>query len=148
MAKNRAPRPAAYPSCWCRYATSRRSRARPDLARCRETLRDYPVRDIYLYAHDAEHEDAQIRARMFAPELGIAEDPATGAAAVALAGSLALEHTATDGSLGWTIEQGVEMGRPSLLYTEADRRGGKVTAVRVGGHAVRVSEGQIWVPGN
>jgi trans-2,3-dihydro-3-hydroxyanthranilate isomerase len=122
------------------------SRARPDPARCREVLRDYPVRDIYLYAHDAEHEDAHIRARMFAPELGIAEDPATGAASVALAGALALEHEATDGSLNWTIEQGVEMGRPSLLYTEADKQAGQVTAVRVGGHAVRVSEGQVWAP--
>jgi trans-2,3-dihydro-3-hydroxyanthranilate isomerase len=122
------------------------SRARPDAARCREVLRDYPVREIYLYAHDAEHADAEIRARMFAPELGIAEDPATGAASVALAGALALEHVASDGTFSWTIEQGVEMGRSSLLYTEADKQSGQVTAVRVGGHAVRVSEGQIWVP--
>jgi trans-2,3-dihydro-3-hydroxyanthranilate isomerase len=40
----------------------------------------------------------------------------------------------------------VEMGRPSLLYTEADKQAGQVTAVRVGGHAVRVSEGQVWAP--
>ena len=127
--------------------TAALSRIRVDTARCREVLRDYPVRDIYLYAHDAEHGDAHIRARMFAPELGIAEDPATGAASVALAGALALEHSMRDGTLRWTIEQGVEMARPSLLYTEADKQAGRVTAVRVGGHAVRVAEGQVWVPG-
>ena len=46
-------------------------------------------------------------------------------------------------SLRWTVEQGVEMGRPSRIYLEADVQGGAVTAVRVGGTAVLVSEGRI-----
>lgn len=122
------------------------SRVRPDVARCRELLREYLTRDIYVYTHETEHDDAQIRARMFAPELGIAEDPATGAAAVALAGALAMEDPLADGTLRWNIEQGMEMGRPSLLCTEADKQAGKVTAVRVGGHAVKVAEGNFEVP--
>jgi trans-2,3-dihydro-3-hydroxyanthranilate isomerase len=45
--------------------------------------------------------------------------------------------------LKWTIEQGFEMGRPSLLYLEADLVSGALTAVRVGGTALRMSEGQL-----
>lgn len=122
------------------------SRVRVDTVRCREILRDYVTRDIYVYTREAEDEQAQLRARMFAPELGIAEDPATGAASAALAGALAMEDVRINGTLRWIIEQGVEMGRPSLLYTEADKQDGKVTAVRVGGHAVRLAEGTLTAP--
>ncbi|MDP9141812.1 MAG: PhzF family phenazine biosynthesis protein, partial [Pseudomonadota bacterium] len=87
---------------------------------------------IYVYARGYEGE---LRARMFAPDLGIPEDPATGGAAVALAGALAMESPITEGRLDWVIHQGVEMGRPSQLHISADRAGGRVTAVRVGGHA-------------
>jgi trans-2,3-dihydro-3-hydroxyanthranilate isomerase len=87
---------------------------------------------------------------MFAPDLGIVEDPATGSAAATLAGYLAIasaEHRGTrDGTLAWRVDQGVEMGRPSLLELSADLRDGAVTAVRVGGSAVLVSEGTLRVP--
>ncbi len=122
------------------------SRVRLDAAACNALLHTCGAGGAFLYTDDTEHEDANIRARMFAPEMGIAEDPATGGAAVALAGALAMEHASPDGQLAWLIEQGVEMGRPSLLYTEADKRDGKVTAVRVGGNAVRVSEGSLVLP--
>lgn len=98
---------------------------------------------LYLYARDYEGE---LRARMFAPGAGVPEDPATGSAAAALAGALALEAPARDGDWAWPIHQGLEMGRPSLLLTEASKRDGRVTAVRVGGHALRISEGRIRVP--
>ena len=45
----------------------------------------------------------------------------------------------------WVVEQGYEMGRPSLIHVEADRTGGKISAVRVGGASVLVSEGRISV---
>lgn len=97
---------------------------------------------LYVYARGYEGE---LRARMFAPDLGIPEDPATGGAAVALAGALAMESPITEGRLDWVIHQGVEMGRPSQLHISADRAGGAVTAVRVGGYAVRVAEGQLLI---
>lgn len=122
------------------------SRIRLDVPRCNAVLQACGAGGVFLYAREAEHTDANLRARMFAPEMGIAEDPATGGAAVALAGALAMEDQKTDGTLAWVIEQGVEMGRPSLLYTEADKRDGKVTAVRVGGHAVRITEGTLSLP--
>ena len=48
--------------------------------------------------------------------------------------------------LGWLVEQGVEMGRPSLIEVEADKKGGEIIAVRVGGSSVIVSEGAMEVP--
>jgi trans-2,3-dihydro-3-hydroxyanthranilate isomerase len=98
---------------------------------------------VFAFAYDPEREDSDIRARMFADGLGIAEDPATGSAAAALAGYLAQRAPKDRGTLRWTIEQGFEMGRPSIIYLEADTDNGAVTAVRVGGTAVRVSDGVL-----
>jgi trans-2,3-dihydro-3-hydroxyanthranilate isomerase len=84
------------------------------------------------------------RARMFAPGLGVPEDPATGGAAAAFAGWLAArgaEPTATT-----RIVQGVEMGRPSeieLAWTAEPGAPSRVLSVRVGGAAVLVSEGRL-----
>jgi trans-2,3-dihydro-3-hydroxyanthranilate isomerase len=98
---------------------------------------------VYLFSYDPERESSDIRARMFVQEIGIIEDPATGSAAAAFAGYLAKRSWHKEGTLKWTIEQGFEMGRPSLLYLEADLADGAVTAVRVGGTAVRMSDGQL-----
>jgi trans-2,3-dihydro-3-hydroxyanthranilate isomerase len=97
--------------------------------------------EVFLFAMDAERPGSHVRARMFAPGIGIAEDPATGSAAAALAGYLALRSEQPDGTLRWVVEQGFEMGRPSILETEADKSGGAVTATRVGGSTVLMTEG-------
>ena len=86
-----------------------------------------------------------IRSRMFAPTMGIAEDPATGGAAAAFGGYLAWRSTRRDGMLRWTIHQGVEMGRPSRLDVETDVRNGEVLSVRVGGASVLVSSGVLHI---
>ena len=104
---------------------------------------NYWATDIYVITHDAG--DADIRARMFAPDMGIAEDPATGGAATALAGYLC-PGNASDGVLRWTIHQGVEMRRPSTIFVEADIASGAITAIRVGGVSVLVSEGELTLP--
>ena len=101
---------------------------------------------IYAYAFDPELPDSDLRARMFSPAMGVTEDPATGAAAVALAGYLASGEPAPAGTFRWRIEQGFEMGRPSLLDIVAEKVDGEVAAVRVGGAAVSISEGTILVP--
>jgi PhzF family phenazine biosynthesis protein len=84
-------------------------------------------------------EGGHIRARMFAPGLGIGEDPATGSACAALAGFLALRSETRDGTLRWTVDQGVEMGRPSRLELEVDLKRGQLAAIRVGGSSVLVA---------
>lgn len=109
-----------------------------DFARLPALLRAAGAKNVYLYARGYEGE---LRTRMFMP--GIGEDPATGAAAAALAGRLASEAAQTEGTLRWKIAQGVEMGRPSEIHISADKTLGAVCAVRVGGYAVRVMEGML-----
>ena len=93
---------------------------------------------------EGENPGSDVRARMFAPGIGVAEDPAIPAApCVALGGYLAARDPRFDGTLRWVIEQGFEMGRPSILEVEADKKDGRVTATRVGGRTVVVCDGQM-----
>ena len=82
-------------------------------------------------------------ARMFAPGVGVAEDPATGSAAAAFAGYLAAHGGYKDGEHLVRIEQGYEMGRPSLMELTLRIAGGKLTGASIGGSAVVVMEGAI-----
>lgn len=86
-----------------------------------------------------------IHARMFAPIMGIEEDPATGAAATALGGYLGSRQT-TDGVFHWQVEQGTDMGRPSQLAVTTERNNGQISTVRVGGASVLVSQGTMEIP--
>ena len=99
--------------------------------------------DIHLYVQS--HDEFDIRARMFAPQDGVPEDPATGSANCALAGLLGHFHPSPSGMFEWRIAQGVEMGRPSLLQARAEKIDGKVASSWVGGGCVMVSEGHIFV---
>lgn len=85
------------------------------------------------------------RVRMFAPGLGIPEDPATGAAAAAFAGYLADLDPDAAAERTWILHQGVEMGRPSRLEVTVhrDRADGSVARVDVAGAAVLVGSGRI-----
>jgi trans-2,3-dihydro-3-hydroxyanthranilate isomerase len=89
---------------------------------------------------------ADWRARVFAPQLGIAEDPATGSAAAAFAGLLATREAAQDGEFVLKIAQGIEMGRPSLIESRAVKERDEVKAIFVGGQAVKIAEGWIEAP--
>ena len=97
----------------------------------------------YIYTAGGALPGTSFRARLYAPGEGIAEDPATGSAAATLPGPIHLHESLDDGRHRWQIEQGYEMGRPSQISVEADVVGGQIRAVRVGGQAVRVSEGLI-----
>jgi trans-2,3-dihydro-3-hydroxyanthranilate isomerase len=97
----------------------------------------------FLYCRQTVHTASSFHARMFAPEHGIPEDPATGSAAVGFAGVIHRFDALPDGPHKRTIEQGFEMGRPSLIELSLQIEGGKLDAVRIGGHAVRVAEGMI-----
>jgi trans-2,3-dihydro-3-hydroxyanthranilate isomerase len=99
------------------------------------------VDNAYVYARGGDSPDTAFRARMFAPAAGIPEDPATGSATALLAAQLLRAERLGDGKHVWQLEQGYEMGRPSDLHLEADVGAGRLTAVRVAGSAVRVSEG-------
>lgn len=120
--------------------------ARLDMAIWEELTAGAWSRMLYVVTSETERDDSDVHARMFAPAAGVPEDPATGSAAVALAAYLAVREGTGDGTLGWVLEQGMEMGRPSRLETEAEMEGGKTTAVRVGGASVLVSRGIMRVP--
>ena len=82
---------------------------------------------------------------MFAPEIGIAEDPATGSAAAAFAGVIHRFDSPPDGDHAAIIEQGFEMGRPSLIRLEMTVAGGRLSGVRIGGDAVAIAAGGLEV---
>jgi trans-2,3-dihydro-3-hydroxyanthranilate isomerase len=118
-------------------------RARVKLDLLESALRSYVTSKVMVFALDGELPGSDVRARMFAPGIGVPEDPATGSACVALGGYLAARDPRFDGTLRWIVEQGFEMGRPSILEVEADKQGGKITAARVGGKSVIVCEGTM-----
>jgi trans-2,3-dihydro-3-hydroxyanthranilate isomerase len=97
---------------------------------------------IHLYL-DQPADGGDIACRMFAPLHGVHEDPATGSAAVALIGLLATLRPEPDLTLRSTLSQGVDMGRPSILETQAHKVAGIVTAMLVGGKCVPVMRGTI-----
>jgi trans-2,3-dihydro-3-hydroxyanthranilate isomerase len=103
-----------------------------------------PATSIFIYVN-ADEGDIDIRARMFAPHHGIAEDPATGSANVALIGLLAKLRPEANLRLSKTIAQGVEMNRPSILQAEAEKTNGTVTATFIGGRCTAVMSGTIDV---
>lgn len=82
-----------------------------------------------------------VKTRMFAPALGVNEDPATGSAA----GPLAL-HLARHGEIAFgqriEIHQGAEIARPSVLYARVEGTSSEIDRVVVGGSAVLVAQGQ------
>jgi len=82
------------------------------------------------------------KTRVFAPSDGVPEDPATGSAAGPL-----VVHACRHGLVEWgewiEISQGVEIGRPSMLFARADSRDGEIARVAVGGRAVVVARGEF-----
>ena len=115
--------------------------SRLDLDAWRRLLSSSPAAQVYLFAGELK-DGGEIYARMFGPGFGIAEDPATGAAAAALVGHAASRA----GSLDIAIHQGVQMGRPSLIEASAVAEGGEVRSIEVGGATTLIAQGSIDVP--
>lgn len=121
------------------------ARARVEPGPWAETLREQGLVGAYLYTRQCELQASSFHARMFAPDFGIPEDPATGSAVVCLAGAIHHFDRLPDGDYKRVIEQGFEMQRPSLITLSMAVHGGKLSNVRIGGHSVRVSEGVLNV---
>jgi len=121
-------------------------RSRLDPATWETLLADAWSRKVYVVCLEPEGAGVDVHVRMYAPGVGVPEDPATGSAAAALAGYLGKRAGVSEGSLRWRVEQGIEMGRPSLLEVEAELEGGRVVRAHVGGRSVMVSRGTMRVP--
>jgi trans-2,3-dihydro-3-hydroxyanthranilate isomerase len=117
------------------------ARALPDAA----AARTHGVRDVCVFAWD---ESAQAsRTRVFVPGLGVAEDPATGSAALGFGVWLVASGLlAADGLSTYTVRQGVEMGRPSTLECTVTATGGTAVAATVSGSVQPIARGSIRVP--
>jgi trans-2,3-dihydro-3-hydroxyanthranilate isomerase len=99
---------------------------------------------ILLYVHD-RRDGYDLQARMFGPLVGVPEDPASGSPNVALGGLLATLRPEPDLKLALRIAQGVDMGRPSLLEAAAEKRGGKIIGLSIGGRCVPMMRGTLEV---
>ena len=120
------------------------ARCRLDMAKLTKAFGELkPPLGIYVFCRAANDPANAFHTRMFAPQMGIAEDPATGAAAAALAGMVARFGKLNDGEHTFGIEQGYEMGRPSLIKLHVTMNGGELESAGIGGEAIIVSEGRI-----
>jgi trans-2,3-dihydro-3-hydroxyanthranilate isomerase len=97
----------------------------------------------FLYTSEAVRDGSAYHARMFAPAWGVTEDPATGSAAAAFAGVVHAFDRPRDGEHTLTIEQGFEMGRPSLIALGLTIEAGALKAATIGGSVVIVSSGSL-----
>jgi trans-2,3-dihydro-3-hydroxyanthranilate isomerase len=122
---------------------ARRARPRADLM---EGMRDAPP-EVFVFTREVEGEGSTIHSRMFAPGLGITEDPATGAASGPLGCYLVRYGVVPPAASAEIIsEQGIEMGRPSLIHIRIESAGdGEITGVKVGGQCHFAGEGFIEV---
>jgi trans-2,3-dihydro-3-hydroxyanthranilate isomerase len=118
------------------------------LQRCRvhhdryfELVENIEAKNVLVFCPEP-YESANLSARMFAPGHGVPEDPATGSANGCLAGYL-VEHGyfGTD-SIDVRVEQGYEIGRPSLLYLQARKKDDEMT-IHVGGKVQMVAKGVL-----
>jgi len=116
------------------------ARAVPDSARLRQLPPSVGL-VVFSYVDGVAH------LRMFAPGVGVAEDPATGSAALALGVWLAAQgHVAAEGESAYVVRQGIEVGRPSTLSCVVTCVDGIATATRVTGSVVPVAAGRIVRP--
>ncbi len=99
---------------------------------------------MLVFAPVSDVPGVDLHVRVFCPGVAVPEDPATGSATAALGGFLAA-RTPRTGTLRWVTQQGIEMGRPSRLEIEVDKSDDVITAVRVAGSAVLMSEGRLRV---
>jgi trans-2,3-dihydro-3-hydroxyanthranilate isomerase len=105
---------------------------------------------LYSSAEDGSPEDGSPRtvsARVFCPDVGVLEDPATGSAALGLGQVLYADGLLSrPGADRYVVSQGVELGRPSLLYGRVSLEGDAVSRCHVAGHVVPVARGEIAAP--
>ena len=97
----------------------------------------------YLFCRETIEAGSSFHARMFAPRLGVPEDPATGAGAAAFSGVYLHFQHPPDGYHELFIEQGYEMRRPSLIGLSVTVRSQQLAAAAISGDAIVVSEGKI-----
>jgi trans-2,3-dihydro-3-hydroxyanthranilate isomerase len=100
---------------------------------------------VFLFSGNLR-DGGKLYARMFAPALGVEEDPATGSACAGLVGAMASKRDFGASTYRLSVLQGVSMGRRSEIDAEARKSGSVVTSVSVGGATSYIASGEIEVP--
>ncbi len=123
---------------------ARRARPRADVME--RALAGVVPPEVFVFTREVEHEGSTVHSRMFAPTLGILEDPATGAASGPL-GCYLVRYglIPCDGAAETVSEQGIEMGRPSFIKIRIEKNAGEISGVKVGGQSVYMGEGFIEI---
>jgi trans-2,3-dihydro-3-hydroxyanthranilate isomerase len=119
------------------------ARAEPNLTGWADAIGPRDHANAFVYTAEVTEAGSAYHARMFAPAMGIGEDPATGAAVAAFAGVVMAYDKPEDGEHSLVIEQGYEMGRPSLITLGLTVQDGALVRATIGGSAVVVSEGAL-----
>ena len=102
---------------------------------------------VFFFSQERGADDATVYSRMFAPDVGIAEDPATGIASGPLGCYLVRHHVVAPEKAGAMLSlQGVKIGRPSHVHMSIGVEGREITSVRVGGEAILAGEGTLYIP--
>jgi trans-2,3-dihydro-3-hydroxyanthranilate isomerase len=124
-------------------------RARPGADLVAAMANRVPHVGVYVFTLERAPSGADVHGRMFAPEVGVVEDAATGSAAGPL-GVYLLRHGTrrpdADRETRIRLEQGVEMGRPSRIEIAIAGTAEQIEDIRVGGEAVVVAEGELYLP--
>jgi trans-2,3-dihydro-3-hydroxyanthranilate isomerase len=105
-------------------------------------LRDFAAPHVFVFTQEVVLPNSTVHSRMFAPAMGIAEDPATGAASGPL-GCYLVRHGRVQLAGQMVSEQGFEIGRPSLVQVKIEQDGQHITGVSIGGQCYFMGKGSI-----
>jgi trans-2,3-dihydro-3-hydroxyanthranilate isomerase len=119
------------------------ARAKPDAAAFEQVFGIGGPAMVYVICTETVARGHHLHARMFAPANGIPEDPATGSAVAAFAGLRVAHRKPSDGAHKLVVEQGYEMGRPSLMHLSLTIASGSLAGASIGGDAIVVTEGVL-----
>lgn len=121
---------------------------RPDMAALAQYCREREVISVHCFSMDTVDAAATVHCRDFAPAVGIPEEAATGTASGATGAYLVLNQLVDTKQPVTRIicEQGHVMKRPSVIHVEIGMEGREITSVRVGGSAVTVMKGWMYLP--
>jgi trans-2,3-dihydro-3-hydroxyanthranilate isomerase len=122
-------------------------RARVNFAAFEEVTQGLGLGEVFLFSEEVENNGSTVHSRMFAPDFGIMEDPATGGASGPLGSYLVRYGLVQAEPTAYIVsEQGIEMGRPSFIHITITQEDSQITLVQVGGECVYVGRGQLEVP--
>ena len=123
------------------------SKLTPDLRKVKKIEEELGLEGVGVFTLETRSREASVHLRFFAPSIGIEEDAAAGSAAGGLGAYLAKWKVLPEEKLGdFSVEQGLEMGRPSMLYVNVEVKDENPVKVKVGGYSVTLLKGTLRLP--